>query len=108
MPENKEKTGNKAKKNATSFKPGQSGNPRGRPKMTQDERDALEIMRAAAPKAARFLTETAMDESVRMDLRVRCAETVMDRIYGKASQPIDGNFGAEIKIVMEGLEEYGR
>ena len=33
MPTGREKTGNKAKKNKTSFKPGQSGNPSGCSKM---------------------------------------------------------------------------
>lgn len=107
MPAIKERTGNKAKKNSTSFKPGQSGNPRGRPKQTQEEKDALAIMKAAAPEAARMLTEMAMSPNTRADLRVKCAEIVMDRVYGRASQPIEGNLGAEIRVVIEGGEDYG-
>lgn len=105
---NRPRTGHASK---TSYKKGQSGNPRGRPKQTeeqkQEKRDALEIMKAAAPDAARLLTEWAMDEKLRADLRIRCAETVMDRVYGKASQPIEGNLGAEIRVVIEGGEDYG-
>lgn len=105
MPASKEKTGNKAKKNGTSFKPGQSGNPSGRPKMTQEQKDALEMLKAAAPGAARLLIETAQNEEVRLDLRIRCAETVMDRVYGKASQPIVADVGAKVEIVLGGAEE---
>lgn len=105
MPASKEKSGNKAKKNGTSFKPGQSGNPAGRPKMSEEakqaSRDALEMLRAAAPDAVALLLNVMQDSSVKLDLRTKCAESVMDRVYGKASQPIEGSFGAEIKVVID-------
>lgn len=48
------------------------------------------MLKAAAPKAAAFLIETFNNPEVKIDLRIKCAETVMDRVYGKATQPIEG------------------
>lgn len=90
------------------FLKGTSGNATGRPKATKEEHDAREMLKAAAPDAVALLISVMADEKVRLDLRTRCAETVMDRVYGKAAQPIEGNLGAEIKIVMEGLEDLSR
>ena len=96
----------------TSFKPGQSGNPKGMTPMTDEQkkerRDAREMLKAAAPDAIALLLQVMQDESAKLDLRVKCAESVADRVFGKAAQPIEGNLGAEIKIVMEGMEDYGR
>lgn len=105
---NRPKTGHASK---TSFKPGQSGNPKGRPKETeerkQEKRDALEILKAAAPDAAALLVSFANDPNVRGDLRIRCAETVMDRVYGRAAQPIDASVGAEIRVIIGDGEDLG-
>ena len=69
------------------FEKGQSGNPSGRPKV---DKNVKEMLKAAAPKAAALLIETIEDPKVKMELRIRCAETVLDRVYGKATQPIEG------------------
>ena len=93
------------------FKKGESGNPKGRPKETEEQkkekRDALEILKAAAPDAAALLVSFANDPNVRGDLRIRCAETVMDRVYGRAAQPIDATATAEIRVVLGDAEDFG-
>lgn len=87
------------------FEKGKSGNPTGRPKESEEtkqaKRDALEMLRAAAPDAVALLLNVMQDSSVKLDLRTKCAESVMDRVYGKASQPIEGSFGAEIRVVID-------
>ena len=65
------------------FQKGQSGNPHGRPKMPEELKEA---MRRLSDKAVKVL-EAAMDGD---DARaaILAANTVLDRGYGKATQPI--------------------
>lgn len=79
MPENRRRTGN-----STSFKPGQTGNPGGRPKRTQEQKDALEMIKALAPEAVERLKEIITDPSIRPDTRLKAIEIVLERTYGKA------------------------
>lgn len=72
-------------KSSTSIKPGERRNPSGRPPRTEAETEALEILRAATPAAARALV-LALDgpESV------KAAIALLDRVLGKpASAPED-------------------
>ena len=89
--------------NAGRFQKGQSGNPGGRKPMGADVK---EMLKAAAPQAVALLIETVNDPEVKMDLRIRCAETLMDRVYGKAVQPIEGNMDNKIEIVLGGAKRY--
>ena len=85
------------------FQKGKSGNPSGRPKA---DPNVKEMLKAAAPDAVRLLTETMNDPMVKIDMRIRCAETVMDRVYGKAVQPIEGNMDNKVEIVLGGAAKY--
>ena len=82
-PENRQKTGN-----STSFKPGVSGNPGGRPKRTQEERDALEDIRKLAPKAALVLEEMLENDSTPPPTRIKAVEMILDRTYGKPDMAV--------------------
>ena len=88
-----------AKKNVPGkpFEKGKSGNPRGRPKIPPDVRD---MFKAATPAAAKLLIKTIDDEDAPLALRMDAAKTILDRVYGKASQPIEGNGGAAVQVVM--------
>lgn len=72
-----------------AFVPGQSGNPNGRPKMPEELREAF---RANAPKALDTLIDV-MENGDRNSDRVRAAEIILDRAYGKPLQSVDVDGG---------------
>lgn len=102
---NSGRTAKKGKPRGLPFAPGESGNPSGRPKVPTEVK---EILKAAAPGAAKLLVEMVADEAQKPELRIKCAETVLDRVYGKAVQPIDGEMDSVVRFVLEGdAEKYG-
>lgn len=89
-----------AKKNVPGkpFEKGKSGNPNGRPKIPEDVR---EMFKAATPAAAGLLIDTVDDKTAPLALRMDAAKAIIERVYGKPTQPIDGNLDATLKIVMD-------
>lgn len=83
MPGNRQRTGNK-----TSFKPGQSGNPSGRPKKTQEQEDALAAIRDLAPQASTVLMEVMSNPSAPPAARLKAVEMILDRTYGKPDMAV--------------------
>lgn len=65
------------------FVKGQSGNPGGRKKRTQEEKDALEMIRSLAPQAVERLREILEDPKVKTRDLLRAIEIVFDRTFGK-------------------------
>lgn len=82
-PENRQRTGN-----STSFKPGRSGNPGGRPRRTQEERDALAAIRELAPYAAQALEEMLRNPDTPAAVRAKLVDMVFDRTYGKPDMAV--------------------
>lgn len=100
MPQNRTKTGR--------FKPGSSGNPGGRPKHTPEQRDALEAVKSLAPDAVETMARMLRAKDTPPALKVRIAEIVLDRTYGKPKQNTDLNllhYGEDVEIVIGGGEE---
>ena len=83
LAENNVKTTKRVGNNGNGFKPGQSGNPSGRPKKTQEQKDALEAIRGLAPNAANVLKAIMEDATAPAAARIRAAVEVLDRTYGK-------------------------
>lgn len=81
MPANRTKTGR--------FQKGQSGNPRGRPKTTQGQKDALQQIRDLAPRAAEEMQRILDDPDSPQALKLRVAEMVFDRAFGKPRQEVE-------------------
>lgn len=77
------------------FQPGQSGNPNGRPKRTQAELDLVAACKKKAPAALRVLV-TLMEGGENDTIRLKAAIAIIERAYGKPSQPIT----AEDEIVI--------
>ncbi len=90
MPENRTKTG--------QFKKGVSGNPGGRPKM---DNKVEKILRAASEDAAHALVD--MLEAANPQYRIKAAEAILDRLYGKPAQStyVDGDITASGVTVVE-------
>lgn len=84
MPENRNRTGGKAA-NSGQFKKGQSGNPGGRPKK---DPVIAEILAKGGPAAASFMVELLNDPEAKAADKQRAAEYILDRLLGKAAQPI--------------------
>ncbi len=53
--------------------------------------NAKAILEMAAPKAARYLVELIDDDTAPAKLRLRAAEVLLERVYGKPKQEIDAN-----------------
>lgn len=83
MPANRDTAG---KKNKTSFKPGQSGNPFGRPKIPDEFKELAKKYSVAALRKVIAIMEDG--EADNRD-QLRASEIVMDRAWGKSQQSID-------------------
>jgi hypothetical protein len=72
--------------NSTSFRPGQSGNPNGRPKVVADVQDAA---REHSGEAIETLAGIMRDPKAPAAARTSAACALLDRGYGKPSQSIE-------------------
>lgn len=70
------------------WKKGQSGNPSGRAKVP---REVVEAARALTQDALDTLAEVMRDKDAGPSARVSAAQTILDRAWGKPTQPIDAN-----------------
>jgi hypothetical protein len=88
MAENKEKTTKRIGNNGNGFKPGQSGNPGGRPKKTPEQKDALEAIRDLAPNAPAVLMDIMNNPTAPAAARLKAVEMILDRTYGKPDMAV--------------------
>lgn len=68
------------------FEKGRSGNPGGRPKA---EREVIELAREASPRALGRLVELIESQDPRA--AIAASNAVLDRAFGKPTQPISGD-----------------
>lgn len=86
-------TGNR-EENLKPFKPGESGNPVGRPKIPADVREAF---KAHTHDALRVLVEVMDNKAEKGSARVAAASCILDRAWGKPVQSVD--MKAEVKSI---------
>ena len=86
MAANSERTAKKPR--GKPFAKGQSGNPSGRPKNTQEQQDALEAIRALAPQAPAVLMDVMTNPSAPPAARLKAVEMILDRTYGKPDMAV--------------------
>lgn len=85
---NNAKTTKRVGNNGNGFKPGQSGNPSGRPKKTQEQKDALEAIRDLAPNAPAVLLDIMSNPAAPPAARLKAVEMILDRTYGKPDMAV--------------------
>lgn len=68
--------------------------------------DVKEMLRAATVDAAKLLIDTMQDKDAKLELRIDCCKTIMDRVYGKATQPIEGGMDNVVTVVLGELKDY--
>lgn len=76
----------KRKAPSTAFKPGQSGNPGGRPKIPEEFK---KLARENSIPVLQQVIKIALDEKAKHSDRLRAAEILFDRGFGKPQQGID-------------------
>ena len=64
------------------FAAGSSGNPAGRPKRTDREREIIESMGTLVPQAVTIVRDMLNDQKMPAYLRLRAAEIVFERVAG--------------------------
>ena len=106
-------TANKAKQRKApphAWKPGQSGNPSGRPKEVGEIR---ELARQHTAASIKVLAQGLKDENGRT--RIAAAEVLLDRGWGKATQHIEANVNVidqlsheDKRALLEALETLSR
>ena len=77
------------------FLPGKSPNPGGRPKQTEEEKDALEEIRKLAPGVADRMVDLLDNQRVPAIAKVRILEIILERTYGKPETAIRLNNEAQ-------------
>lgn len=81
----------------TQFKPGQTGNPKGRPKKIPEIDDLLaDVLGNEDGTGAKEILEALLREARKGN--VRAAEVLLDRAYGKPTQPVKGDFDGEFRV----------
>ena len=70
------------------FKPGESGNPGGRPADTDEIKAGKELLRRAMPEAVQAVVGVLHDPEAKVAERLTAAKIILDRVMGKATQPI--------------------
>lgn len=71
----------------------------GRPRLPEELKEAF---RAAAPEALRVLVQIVNDEDAKHGDRIRAAEVILDRGYGKPVQAVDVDASSIPQVVFVG------
>ena len=73
--------------NAGQFK---KGDPRRGPGGRKKVPDDIKAMLAGAtPDACKLLCDTVNDPEAKLELRIKCSEILLDRVYGKPQQAVE-------------------
>jgi hypothetical protein len=97
---------------STSFKPGKSGNPSGRPKLPEaiEARriiaDVKALAQECAPEAIAALKEIFSDAKAPPAARVSAATAILDRGYGKPTATVEADVNQRVTLETLVMESY--
>lgn len=83
-----------------SFAKGQSGNPGGRPKRTQEEVDLIVACKGKTKDALDTITRLMMSAD-KDSVKLSAATYLIDRGWGKATQNINASVNAQIDVTSD-------
>ena len=75
------------------FKPGISGNPGGRPRLTETVRQIQELAKEKSAAALDVLEEISLDKDAPLAARASAASAILDRAWGRSAQASAGTAG---------------
>ncbi len=64
------------------------------------EREVRDMLLEAVPMAVQALIDIIADSDAAPNLRIKCAETVLERVYGKSGQLLEASAPPQIEVVM--------
>lgn len=97
--ENSESAAKTKKVRGKPFEKGKSGNPGGRKKVPEDIKQAF---REQSPKALEVLTYIVNNPEAKDSDRIKAAECILDRAYGKPSQEVSLDMNSIPQVVFVG------
>lgn len=99
-----EKSEKNARKRGTGrpFVKGQVANPGGRPKIPEDIKQAFKDL---TPKAIETLQKILDDDNAKYADKIKAAEIIMDRGYGKPTQALDVDVNKLPQVIFMGEED---
>lgn len=89
---------NSKKPRGKPFPKGKTGNPGGRPKLPEDVRHVRELARQYTEQAIETLAKV-MRSSKSDSAKVAAVNTILERGWGKAPQPVTGEEGGPVEVV---------
>ena len=82
------------------FVSGSSGNPSGRPKLSDIEKQTIRDISELAPKAVKELKKLISDNNTKPEVKIRAIELIFDRVCGKSSATTRGD-NEPVRIVID-------
>lgn len=84
---------------AGRFVKGQSGNPGGRKKRTQEEFDLIAACKAKTPDALEVIENIMLNGETEKN-RLTAATTIIERAYGKPKQEVEAQVSGQIEQIV--------
>ena len=65
-------------------------------------KDIKDMLKGATPDACKLLCNTINDPAAKLELRIKCSEIVLDRVYGKPQQAVSVDASSIPQVIFMG------